>query len=228
MITPGLGGCGTPAPAPSTTQHDAPTAPDPATLDPAAPGQDGSGAGRRRILLAYFSRPGENYHYGGRRRLTVGNTQVLAQMINEEIGCDLYCIQPADPYSDDYDPTVARNVREQDADSRPAIEGTLPDLSGYAVVLLASPIWNTRPPMIMKTFTEALDFTGITVLPVTTHAMSGLGTAPSDYAASCPGATIGKGLAIRGEEVTRSGPDLRAWLRGTALADPARSGAGPS
>jgi hypothetical protein len=31
-----------------------------------------------RILLAYFSRPGENYYYGGRRNLEVGNTEVLA------------------------------------------------------------------------------------------------------------------------------------------------------
>jgi hypothetical protein len=30
------------------------------------------------ILLAYFSRPGENYYYGGRRDLEVGNTEVLA------------------------------------------------------------------------------------------------------------------------------------------------------
>ena len=30
---------------------------------------------RGRLLLAYFSRPGENYHYGGRRTLDVGNTE---------------------------------------------------------------------------------------------------------------------------------------------------------
>ena len=32
-----------------------------------------------RILLAYFSRAGENYYYGGRRDLEVGNTEVLAR-----------------------------------------------------------------------------------------------------------------------------------------------------
>ena len=37
---------------------------------PAAPPRDGDD--RRRILLAYFSRPGENYWYGGRRDLRVG------------------------------------------------------------------------------------------------------------------------------------------------------------
>jgi hypothetical protein len=34
-----------------------------------------------RVLLAYFSRAGENYHYGGRKNLTIGNTEVLAGLI---------------------------------------------------------------------------------------------------------------------------------------------------
>ena len=54
----------------------------------------------------------------------------------------------------------------------------LPD--GYDTVLLGSPIWNVRAPMIMTTFTEQLDFTGKTVVPFTTHAMSGLGTTVPD------------------------------------------------
>jgi hypothetical protein len=44
-------------------------------------------------------------------------------------------------------------------------------------VLLASPLWNVRPPMIMRTFAERYDFSGKIVLPVTTYAVSGLGTA---------------------------------------------------
>ena len=35
----------------------------------------------RHVLLAYFSRPGENYSYGGRTTLNVGNTQIVADMI---------------------------------------------------------------------------------------------------------------------------------------------------
>ena len=84
-------------------------------------------------------------------------------------------------------------------------------------MLLASPIWNGRGPMIMTTFTEALDLTGKTVHPVTTHAMSGLGTTEHDYAASCPGATIAEGLAVQGEEVASAEPTVHAWLQRTGL-----------
>ena len=71
--------------------------------------------------------------------------------------------------------------------------------------------------MIMTTFTEKLDFAGKTVFPVTTYAMSGLGTTARDYATSCPGATIGEGLAVRGEQVNDSGAEVESWLRRTGL-----------
>jgi len=47
--------------------------------------------------------------------------------------------------------------------------------------------------------------------------MSGLGTTERDYARSCPGATTGEGLAVRGEEVREAGPDLESWLRRAGL-----------
>jgi flavodoxin len=182
---------------------------------PAAP-QRGDEDGQR-ILLAYFSRPGENYWYGGRRNLRVGNTEVLADMIAERLSCDVHRIQAAEPYSDDYDKTVARNVREQEADARPAITDLLRSIDRYDVVLPPSPLWNVRPPMIMRTFAEQYEFTGKTVLPVTTYAVSGLGSAAEEYADACKGATIGPGLAVRGERVRDAGDDVDAWLRRARL-----------
>jgi flavodoxin len=190
-----------------TTPED--TAPTPAGSRPSPNGGT--------VLLAYFSRAGENYWNGGRRRLTVGNTQVVTEMIGRLAGCDVHRIEAADPYPDDYDPTVQRNVREQDADARPAIANPLASIDRYDTVLLGSPIWNVRAPMIMSTFTDGFDFTGKTIHPFTTYAMSGLGTTERDYAASCPGATLGEGLAVRGEEAGDAGPAVESWLRRIGL-----------
>jgi flavodoxin len=167
--------------------------------------------------VAYFSRAGENYWNGGRRNLKVGNTQVLAEMIADRLACDVYRIEATDPYSTDYDVTVARNVREEEADARPAIANPLPSIDQYDTVLLASPVWNVRAPMIMLTFAESHDFSGVTIFPITTYAMSGLGTTPEDYRQSCSGARIGEGLAVRGEEVRDSGESVEEWLRRTGL-----------
>jgi flavodoxin len=172
---------------------------------------------RGRVLLAYFSRPGENYWYGGRRDLEVGNTEVLARLIRARLDCDVHRIRAADRYPSDYERTVERNVREQQADARPAIADPLRSIDRYDTILLASPIWNVRAPMIMTTFAESHDFSGKTVHPVTTHAMSGLGTTPDDYAESCGGARIGRGLAVRGEQARSAREDVDAWLRRTGL-----------
>ncbi|RAK28750.1 flavodoxin [Actinoplanes lutulentus] len=171
-----------------------------------------------RVLLAYFSRAGENYYNGGRRTLEVGNTEVVAGMIRDAIGCDVYEINAADAYSDSYRDTVARNVREQDDDERPRIADPLPDLAGYDVVLIGSPIWNVRPPMIMNTFTEAFDFSGTTVFPFVTYAVSQLGRTEGVYQQTCRNARFGEALAIRGEEAVDSSPAVRDWLSRIGLA----------
>ena len=71
--------------------------------------------------------------------------------------------------------------------------------------------------MIMASFAESYDFSGKTVYPVTTHAMSGLGRTPEDYERSCRGARIGRGLAVRGEKARSARADVEAWLRRTRL-----------
>jgi flavodoxin len=198
---------GTPAPAENTDS----LVPTPSASPKKAAGDGG------RVLLAYFSRAGENYYYGNRIDLEIGNTEVLAEMIKQLIGCDVYRIEEADPYPDSYNATRDRNSAEQRANARPAIAKALPSVEQYDTVLLASGIWGNRAPMIMNTFTEALDFTGKTIHPVTTYAVSGLGSTERDYAASCPGASLGEGLAVRGEEVKDAKSDVEAWLRRAEL-----------
>ena len=67
--------------------------------------------------------------------------------------------------------------------------------------------------MIMAAFAERLDFTGKTVHPFVTYAVSGLGRAEHDYTTGCRGARIAPGLAVQGEEVTDHRADVEAWLR---------------
>lgn len=156
-----------------------------------------TGAGGK-VLLVFFSRAGENYFNGGRKVLKVGNTEVVAGMIRDALGCEVFQIHPVDPYPERYEPTVKRNTREQEEKARPGIVDMPASIGAYDTIVIGSPIWNVRVPRIMLTFAERFDFAGNTVYPFTTHAMSGLGHAVKEYTAACRGATIGKALAIRG------------------------------
>jgi hypothetical protein len=130
-------------------------------------------------------------------------------MISARLDCDVHQIEAVDRYPASYEQAVRGNVREQDADARPAIANPLASIDQYDTVLLASPIWNVRAPMIMSTFAETYDFSGKMVLPVTTYAMSGLGTIEDDYARSCEGGRIGRGSACAAR---RFGPPRRRGL----------------
>ena len=200
---------------PSGAPAESPTASSLTTPDPSV---EPTGTSRASgVLLAYFSRPGENYYYGGRTNLEVGNTEVLAGMIRDLVACEVHRIEPVDPYAAGYDATVERNVREQNTDARPAIRTPLASIGSYDTVLLGSPIWNVRTPMIISTFAESHDFNGKRILPFVTYAVSGLGGAVRDYTLSCPGAEIGEALAVRGEEVPQHRADTEAWLRRAGL-----------
>jgi flavodoxin len=197
---PGLPAC--------STDRGRPTA-QPSTQSP----QQASSA----TLLAYFSRAGENYHYGGRRDLPVGNTEVVANMVSQLAEVDVYRLRPAEPYPYDYELTVERNRQEQRADARPALLEPPPQTTAYDTVLLGCPIWNSSMPMIMRTFLDAVDLSGKTVLPFVTYAVSGMSGIPEEYASLLPGARVGEGLAVQGEEVQGAREQVQNWLRRVAV-----------
>lgn len=206
-----------------TSCADRPAAGPAATRDRSAAPRPSAGgtapaAGGSRVLLAFFSRPGEQYWNGGRRVVEVGNTAVIAGMISDLADVDVHRIEAVEPYPADYTPTVERSTRELQADARPAIAGALPRLDGYGTVLLGSPIWGVREPMILRTFVEGVGaLAGTTVHPFVTYAVSGLGSAIADYTRLCPDATIGNPLAIRGEEARQGRGRVRSWLSGIGL-----------
>ncbi len=205
-LTATLVGC-----ASADTPTISPPAPAPNTTTPAALG--------RRTLVAFFSRAGENYYYGGRTDLEVGNTEVVAGMIRDRAGAELYKIEAADPYPDSYDEAVARNRDEQEREDLPNIAAALPDIGPYDVVILASPVWSSRAPRIMSTFIDAVDLGGKTVLPVVTYAVSGMSGVDDFYRDALTGSRVERGLAVRGEEVQESAADIDSWLREHALVD---------
>lgn len=70
----------------------------------------------------------------------------------------------------------------------------------------------------MRTFIEGLDWTGKTVHAFVTYAVSGMGNVQDDYTRLLPGATVSDGLAVQGETVRDSLPQIQAWLRRINLA----------
>ena len=166
-----------------------------------------------KTLIAYYSRAGENYVGGEIRRLKVGNTKAAANMLAEAADADVFEIEQAEPYADDYMTCIDEAKRDQQADARPELVRWLDSIDAYDTVYLAYPnYWGTMP-MAVFTFLERYDFTGKTIRPLCTNEGSGMGASERDIRRLCPGATVGRGLSVTGGEVTRSREKIERWAK---------------
>lgn len=154
-----------------------------------------------KILIAYFSRTGENYGVG---TIDKGNTEIVAELIQQKIGGELFHIEPAVQYPQNYDECTELAKKEKNANARPSLAKTLDSIQGYDIIFLGFPNWWGDVPMPVYTFVEQFDFTGKIIVPFCTHEGSGLGNIPQKIEHACKGATLLKGLAVRGSDAQNS------------------------
>jgi len=165
-----------------------------------------------KCLIAYFSRKGNNYVSGTIVNLPVGNTEVVAKMIQEMTGGDLFCIDTVNSYPEDYTETTNVAQKEKRENARPELSGHIKNMDSYNVILLGYPNWWGTAPMPVFTFLEAYDFSGKTIIPFCTHEGSGLGHSEKDIVKLCPKAKLLKGLDIHGSRVNAAKKDVTNWL----------------
>ena len=170
--------------------------------------------GESKPLVLTFSRAGENYGVG---TVEVGNTMVLAQMIAEKTGADLFEIERATAYPAGYDDCCDEALEEQNAGARPELKA-LPDIAGYDAIYFGFPCWWGDLPMPVYTAVEALDWNGKTIMPFNTHAGSGESGMFSTLASKCSGATVTSGLTLSGETAQNNRAEAESsvdsWLAG--------------
>jgi flavodoxin len=135
----------------------------------------------KKVLVAYFSRTGENYSVGN---ISKGNTQIVAEMIAGETGGDLFQIEPAVAYPDKYGDCVNLAQKELNDKARPAVKSDV-KTEGYDVIFIGYPNWWGDMPMAVYTFLEKHDWQGKTIVPFCTHEGSGLGSTTGKLQSAC-------------------------------------------
>lgn len=136
------------------------------------------------VLIAYFS--------------WSGNTEQVAQIIQQETGGDLFEITPATPYTDDYNELLDIAQQEQSDDARPELAGQVENWEQYDTIFIGYPIWWGDAPKIISTFLETYDFDGKTIVPFCTSGSSSIGGSVSDLEALTSGAAWLEGQRFSG------------------------------
>ena len=170
------------------------------------------GASDMAILIAFYSRAGENYFGGAYRRVSAGNTEKAAGMLAELTGGELYKIEQAQPYSENYRTCVNEARDDLQKKARPEVLNLPDDLDAYDEIYLGYPNYCGTMPMAVYTFLEHYDFTGKTIHPFCTHEGSGLSQTEQDIRKAAPGATVTRGLAIHGSHVDEAKSSLAQWV----------------
>ena len=184
-----------------------------------------------RILVACLSRAGENYNVGQTREgsasaayagyIEKGNTAIMAALIAELTGGDLFEITTVTPYPEDYASMLRVAQEEIDSDARPELAAAVENMADYDVIFIGYPIWHGRMPQAIYTFMESYDLTGKTVIPFNTHEGSGQSGTQQVIEKALPGSTVLQGLAIQGktaqEDEERTRAQVTDWLTGLNL-----------
>ena len=153
-----------------------------------------SAAPNEKILVAYFSRTGEEYGLG---TITKGNTAIVAEIIAAKVGGDLFEIRGEKNYPVSYEECKTVASREKASKARPPFVGDV-DVSQYDIIFVGYPIWYGDAPQIVYTFLERYNFGGKKIVPFCTHGGSGLSSTDQTISMTCPTAKILQGFAISG------------------------------
>lgn len=124
---------------------------------------------RKNVLVAYFSRAGENPGVG---KVTEGNTLIVAREIAKQTRGTLFEIRTNRGYPEGYEACLEVAKKEQAKHLRPELAEDI-DITPFDEIYLGSPVWNEDMPMAVYTFLESHDFNGKLIRPFNTHEGSG-------------------------------------------------------
>ena len=147
-----------------------------------------------------------------------GNTGVVADMIAQATGADLFSIRTVEQYPDTYDATLDQGQQEQSDGARPELATHLENLDSYDTIFLGFPNWWGDMPMAVYTFLDEVDLSGKTVIPFVTSGGSGFSNTISTIQQMEPQATVQEGLSISGSSATGAQQQVESWLSELGLA----------
>ena len=147
-----------------------------------------------------------------------GNTGVVADMIAQATGADLFSIRTVEQYPDTYDATIDQGQQEQSDGARPELATHLENLDSYDTIFLGFPNWWGDMPMAVYSFLDEVDLSGKTVIPFVTSGGSGFSNTISTIQQMEPQATVQEGLSIGASSATGAQQQVESWLSELGLA----------
>ena len=210
------------SPQPQEAPDDSTPANTPESSEPNEESTVGNG-----ILIAYFTY-GENAPLADgvdattsasiqyRGDALTGNIGLVADMIANATGGEMFSILTTEQYPDNYDDTL--DAAQAEKGSRPELASHIDSLDGYDTVFLGYPNWWGDMPMAVYSFLDEYDLSGKTIVPFVSSGGSGFSSTIRAIENAEPDATVLEGLSISANRSPRAEDDVADWLARLGLA----------
>lgn len=159
--------------------------------------------GNGRYLVLYCSRS--------------GNTECMAQQIQQMLDCDILEVEPLTPYESDYNGMLDRAQSELAAirqGNYPAIKTSIENFDDYDIVFVGYPVWYGSMATPMQTFlhNHTLKLAGKRIALFATSGSSGITTSVSEARSLCSGATFTETLLLTSSTFSQMTNRVSTWL----------------
>lgn len=168
------------------------------------------------VLAAAFGGAAEAAARTGGKAIVVyfsktGNTQAVAETVARLTGADIFRLETAEPYPEEYRATTELAKKQLETAARPALKATPQNLADYDTVYLGHPVWWHTIPTPVMTFLDGAELAGKTVIPFCTHGGGGADDSAAAIKRLAPEATVLGDKEFRGGA---SEGEIAAWLDG--------------
>lgn len=181
--------------------------------------ENAGAASGSNILIAYFT-AAENSGVDAEASASystvdgenVGRLRAIAEMIQENVGGELFSIQTEETYPVGIGEVIDQAADEQSEDTRPALSTHIENLDAYDTIFVGYPNWWADMPQPLYTFFDEYDFSGKTIVPFNTHNGSGLSGTVGTIEELEPDATVTEGFTISERDVPDAAGEVADWL----------------
>ena len=175
-----------------------------------------------KILIVYFSRVG-NTNFPDKvdavsgaslmldDKKIIGNSQMIADLVQSIVGGDIFAIQTEKIYPADYGETVQIAKQEFSSGELPKLKN-LPNVDAYDKIFLIYPLWWHTLPKPVENFLLNTNLTGKKIYPIVTHGGGGFGES-IDVIKNSTKAEISEPLDIYSSDIPASRKIILNWLK---------------
>lgn len=147
----------------------------------------------------------------------LGNTQYVAQLIQERTGAQIFRIETAEALPASMDTLTEEAELDQEENARPELKSLISDVSAFDTIFTGYPIWWYDLPMALYSFIEQHDFTGKNIVLFSTHGGSRLSGTVETISDALTSATVNQNaFTISRDDMNDAPTEVDSWLQNLA------------